>query len=1033
MDPASVSELLVSTLQKQCTDETTAIGKAFSESGLQLISRALPKCEGEKLFVSFQLTADQQALLRRNFPGRDIHFAQRDSSSHSFAAAHRLLETDFIYKCFGTTHEPILDLGGNFVSHLKRQRYNVHSCCPPLDDRDGARFTERFMTLRTYHSTHVEERHEADFCQQRFEQCPKRALYAMAVHATSDLPLTELRQALANKGTRKMIMSIMMDPNMLIRDKGFIPNFNVNWEIDHEADEVQLDFVDAPCLGYRHKFSVLRQYLTTNAVIVGKSQAYRIERKSDFGGVFIIDITEVAGYHPGMSVGQSRSCAWLSLLKSKTIVNTVENVEHYWFDVERRSKVLVDTKVLTKVLEASFRQYKPTTEPKAMIQNIATMLSSSTNFTIINGVTLQAGESLQFDDYIAVATTIYVRTKRVYDKLDENVKSLGTIQLEDIDTRNPISTIGSVLHGIFCRTTYRNFTAKNGNEIEEVLKASVSKDIRSLMNFVIGKQGRNGALLTDPTLFIPLTIVLETEWKITNSLTVDKMKETILYPLFDRLETEKIEKREQIAKSEAFSRSVDVIAKWVEAHPKGELPKGLGDISKFLPETPDMKILEPETSRSNVINKYSSEIEEAIMYYETEMDTNDRKLKSIGDHCEWSTKSLTTIWSGDDSRRVYVPRNNKWYGPNTMARVEPTAQYERGLTKEGYIPIYWDGDLLHVDETCRKSLLRFEAIFFDRSCEFAAGLRLVPALKKALSMEAKFERKLVDGIAGCGKTTKILAEGKLTGEEPDLFLTSNKSSAVELREKIVGSAIAKSVRVRTVDSFLMNGRNVKSKRVIFDECFLQHAGSVYAAATLAEAESLVMFGDTQQIPFVSRIPHIRLKSSKVGADEKRGFTMTYRSPADATHALSKWFYRKNIRTANRRIRSLRLRPIVSVSQIETGYDLYLTHTQAEKHSLIASGRFDRRKIFTTGEAQGKTVGKVAFVRLTRTSIHLYTGKDPLMGPCHGLVALSRHTEKFDYFTVADCDSDDIIAKAIRDVGNESDDKVWSYVHNDHKL
>jgi len=1037
MDPKSITDLLVSTLQKQCSDETTAIGKAFSDNGLQLIERALPKHQGEKLYVSFQLTADQQALLRRNFPGRDIHFANSDSSSHSFAAAHRLLETDYIYKCFGTSTEPIIDLGGNFVSHIKRQRYNVHSCCPLLDDRDGARFTERFMSLKTYMNTHPKECCEADYCQNRFECCERSAQYVMSVHSTSDLDLRVLCKALAVKGTKKMIMSIMMDPNMLIRDTGFLPNFNVQWEIDHTTDEVTFDFVDAPCLGYKHKFSVLKQYLTTNAVVVGKTKAYRIERKSDFGGVFIVDITEVAGYHPGMPVGTARSCAWMNLLKNKTIVHTVEGVEHWYFDVERRSKVLVDTKVLTKVLEASFRQYKPTTEPRNMIQTIATMLSSSTNYTIINGVTLQAGESLQFDDYIAVATTIYVRTKRVFDELESNVARLQSHRLENIPTElvGKIGAVGAFIADAFSRESYQTETKKNGNKSELKLTSTVSKDVRSFLHYLIGKQGQNRHLISDPTLFVPLELVLETDWKVTKFLSVDDAKMDILKPAIDKIQLEEAEKLESLKKSEAFNRSITTIAKWIESHPTGELPKGLGEVAALIPETKDIQLLVPrEETSDKVVNKYASEITEAIQYFETEMDTNDRKLKSIGEHCQWSNKSTATIWAGDDSRRVYLPQANKWVGPHTIARVGPMCQYERGLTKDGYVPMLWEGDTLFVDEQCRRNLLRYSAIFFDKSCEFAAGLRLIPALKEALTREAKFVRKLVDGVAGCGKTTKILAEGKLSGDNPDLFLTSNKSSAMELREKLVGSQLVKSQRVRTVDSFLMNGaKKLTTKRLIFDECFLQHAGCVYAAATLAEAEELVMFGDTQQIPFVSRIPHLRLRNSKVGADEKREFNMTYRSPADATFALSKWFYRKNVRTANRKIRSLRLKPIVSINQVETGYDLYLTHTQAEKHTLIATGRFDKTKVFTSAEAQGKTVGKVAFVRLTRTSMSLYSGKDPLMGPCHGLVALSRHTNSFDYYTVADTDGDDIIAKAIRDVGNESDEKVWSYIHSDFSL
>ncbi|QWY93829.1 replicase [Green Sichuan pepper ilarvirus] len=1024
MDPQSISDLLVTTLQKQAADETSAIGKIFSERGMSLVERAIPKSEGEKLHVSFQLTAEQQNLLKRNFPGRDIVFSQRDSSSHSYAAAHRLLETDYIYKCFGTTLDPIIDLGGNFVSHLKRKRYNVHCCCPLLDDRDGARFTERFISLKTFFSSHPEEIHEPDYCECRFEKCDRKADYVMAVHATSDLPVTELCQALATKGSKKMIMSIMMDPNMLIRDVGEIPNFNVRWEIDRKKDVVTFDFIDAPCLGYQHKFSTLKQYMTANAVIVGKTKAYRIERKTDFGGVFIIDITEVAGYHPAMVVGGSRSCAWLNLLKNKTIVRTFEGVDCWYADVEKISNILIDTKVLTRVLEASFRQYKPSREVGEAIQNMATMLSSSTNYTIINGVTIAAGESIRFEDYVAVATTIYARTKKLYDEIQSNLDRLGKSRMQPIpkDELSRAGLIGSFFSDLLSNHSEHVITTKRGKKVQYNFDANFEKEVRAFLYSLIGKRGASSHLISDPSLFVPLEAVYETSWGGDSVLTVKGAYEDLVGGILKKKELETAESRKKLEKNEKFERAILSIAKWIEVNPSNELPKGLGDVVALIPEV--KMDVEPargvEETKGLVINKYASEIQECINYYESEMEISEKKLRMIGDHCSWSNKHTSSAWSGDDSRRIYLPGPNVWLGPPSVFKPEPTAQYERGLVKSGYVLLDWDKDSLTISNECRSKLLCYPAVFFDKSCEFCAGIRIVPSLKKALTMDANFERRLVNGVAGCGKTTRILAEGSLDPKNPDLFLTSNRSSAVELRERLPGSNLLKASRVRTCDSFLMHGNKITTERVLFDECFLQHAGCVYAAATLAKARELIMFGDSQQIPFISRIPTMKLRDSRVSADSSVERNVTYRSPMDATAALSKYFYRKSIKTHKVNMRSMEMEPIVSVQQIPTGFDLYITHTQAEKFNLMACGRFDKAKIFTSAEAQGKTVGKVAFVRLTRTSIPLYSGKDPLMGPCHGLVAMSRHTEKFVYFTVADTDSDDLIAKAIRDVKSMSD-------------
>nr|CCC54905.1 methyltransferase [Apple mosaic virus] len=1046
MDPAALSNLLIATIQKQCLDENSAIGKAFSERGIDVLDRNLPKGpEGENFNISFAVTAEQQALLRRNFPGRDIRFTQSNSHSHNYAAAHRLLETDFIYGCFGTVDEPVIDLGGNFVSHLKRRRYNVHSCCPLLDDRDGARFTERMISLKTYYRTHQDEKHEADIASAGSKNVIEKPITSWLSMRRVIYRWRSYARLWPTRVQKNMIMSIMMDPNMLIRDYGEIPNFNVRWEIDHETDTIKFDFIDAPCLGYQHKFSILKQYLTVNAVVVGGTQAFRVERRADLGGVFIVDITAVAGYHKNMTVGGSRSCAWASCVKGKTVVNTAEVVDDWFNKLTKRSCVLIDTKVLTRVLESSFRQFKPTTDPASAIQTMATMLSSSTNYTVINGVTLQAGESLPFSDYVSVATTIYVRTKKMYEAIERNIKKLVEPQLTNIHDVLPAQPdsgfsahegLSGFLGNLFMPLPKKVQVdgLKSRRDVYEIEGKSWSEWVKSEAYLFLGRCKVEQDLISDPKLFIPLERVLATKWQGNTTLTVDDLVETMVKRV--RIGWRKRGTRDvKFLSLQKLQRNLLTIAKWCENHPTGAMPKGFEKSAALVPEMIDLnEVVESKSPSEAVVNKYASEIQEAITYFKTEMETNDKRLKSVGDHCEWSKKYMRTIWAGDESRGLYIPTRGAWLGPRSVPKGERKGKYERGLTKDGYVLLRWDNEKPNeLDYDCKRNLMKYPVIFFDKSCEFAAGLRLIPALEQALGMEAKFSRKLVDGVAGCGKTTKILAEGRLTGDDPDLFLTSNRSSAMELREKLVGSPLIKSQRVRTCDSFLMNGSKVKSKRIIFDECFLQHAGCIYAAATIAEAEELVMFGDTQQIPFVSRIPYMKLRNHKVSADERRAHNMTYRSPAECRRGLSKWFYKKSIRTANRTIRSMMVKPIVSVNQVDNDFDLYITHTQAEKHTLIATGKFGKNKVHTSAEAQGMTERNVAFVRLSRTSISLYTGKDPLMGPCHGLVALSRHTKKFVYFTVADTDAEDLIAKSIRDVNTASDDKVASYIHGDHKL
>lgn len=75
LSPQSVSNLLFDTLSRQCADETTTIGKLFSVKGTNLVNNSLGgNSDAKPIKISFQLTSDQQAKLKKNFPGREPVF-----------------------------------------------------------------------------------------------------------------------------------------------------------------------------------------------------------------------------------------------------------------------------------------------------------------------------------------------------------------------------------------------------------------------------------------------------------------------------------------------------------------------------------------------------------------------------------------------------------------------------------------------------------------------------------------------------------------------------------------------------------------------------------------------------------------------------------------------------------------------------------------------------------------------------------------------------------------------------------------------
>nr|QZN83652.1 replicase [Fragaria chiloensis latent virus] len=1055
--PVSVQDLLSETLKRQCTDETTVIGKLFAEEAKRIVTQSFGSDAAKPLNISFQLSAEQQSLLKRNFPGRVIQFSNSSSSSHSFAAAHRLLETDFVYSCFGNKNATVLDLGGNYVSHLKMKRYNVHCCCPLLDGRDCARHTERLISYSTFKASHPQEIHDVNFCESAFQHCDEKADFAMAIHSTSDLPLDVLCRALLKKGVRKFICTIMIDPDMLVKDRGFIEHFNVSWTIDRYADRIWFDFNDAPCLGYDHKYSTLMQYLTYNAVDLGDS-AYRVERKQDFSGVMVIDITRCAGFVPGIPLNCGRSCAWFTKIRNKTIVNISDIRDEVNGVTLIQRGVLIDTKVLIRVCEASFRQFKPNVEARVAVQNICTMLSSATNHCIINGVTMIAGTPLSVDDYVPVATTVYHRVKKIYESVGTVLNNMNTYR--DLLAKHRAMTVDDLLNadfstqaeaglfsllrilafpirfvakltGLLPPGTLTEVVGKTGSVERHTFVRKWGATFLNIARHILMEYQVMTPYLADPELFVPLESVMRAHCdefgpvlQIPEMLSVRGLKNSIDEKIAsDQAEiiAEKLEADKLRAKQE---KAILTVAAWIDAHPDGKVPVGLGlssEDGKFLYPKPTTEVV--VEVGDDIVNPHADSIKEAIMYFETMSATSQSTLIELGNHCRWANYGFTTVWAGDENRRIYQPSLNKWTGPMSVRNPTYRGEYERGMTVDGYVTLQWkDGS---ITEECRRSLFKYEIVIFDDSCIFAAAERMIPSLRKALTIFSDFSVTVMDGVAGCGKSTSIVQNASLDPNCPDLILSSNRSSAEDLSIKIPGTRIVKSRYVRTCDSFLMTNSPPTAKKMFFDECFMQHAGCIYAAATLARCSEVYAYGDKEQIPFISRCDSIRFTHEKLEGKVVQQL-VTYRCPVDATAALSKFLYKKkkNIVTRRNVDRSISIVPINAVSQIEIDDKaVYITHTQAEKKALQSADGFSRMKVFSTHEAEGGTFDKVYFVRLSRTSTHLTAGSHPTMGACHGLVALSRHRTVFRYYTTATSDSNDILYKACHYASASSDSEL----------
>lgn len=277
------------------------------------------------------------------------------------------------------------------------------------------------------------------------------------------------------------------------------------------------------------------------------------------------------------------------------------------------------------------------------------------------------------------------------------------------------------------------------------------------------------------------------------------------------------------------------------------------------------------------------------------------------------------------------------------------------------------------------------------------------------------EIEWINGPPGCGKTHAIVHSANvsvdpLVGRDLILSMTSEGKTSIRagLKKRLPSlTDRALQAHVRTVASLLVNGSAVKYDRVLMDEALMAHAGTIGFAAALTGTKKVLIIGDIHQIPYVDRehMCKLQYETPAVFADVTSVKEITYRCPMDVTYAISDLY--PNLCTMSLVTVSVNQKPWSSnnthVPKTVEGC-LYLTHTQPDKDALLKAGygKGAGSAVMTIHEAQGLTYAHVICVRSQPKALAIYSRSE------YALVAISRHTKTFVYYT----DTDDALTKLI---------------------
>lgn len=200
------------------------------------------KCsDGGKPTVRIQvlLTDEQLTIIKEAYFVVKIECDPRIATTNGLLCASRSCEAEVLLAIARQFGWRFIDLGGNWVNHLKRERFDVHCCCPPLDAYDEARrlwhkhnmhehvwynptrYSEaelyRLLPLCPISIPYIMSDNETPaVCRQLYQDCHVRGDVVIASHCICHLCLPELAQVMTNYGAKLCVGTFIFDPKILV-------------------------------------------------------------------------------------------------------------------------------------------------------------------------------------------------------------------------------------------------------------------------------------------------------------------------------------------------------------------------------------------------------------------------------------------------------------------------------------------------------------------------------------------------------------------------------------------------------------------------------------------------------------------------------------------------------------------------------------------------------------------------------------------------------------------------------------------------
>lgn len=369
-----------------------------------------------------------RAMLSGAYPDYEITHRGGNTVPHEIRNAARVLEMDimlrnirytkFVGDNFGAVN--IVDYGGNFMNHLGAGRFDIHSCCPILDHRDGLRFSDRlgkFFMMDNINNRQMEflrwcakdkENMRTLYCNEKAQDCKVKAPIMIACHSTYDSTLNDIAEAMEAHESDCLFGVVLFNYRMFMEKKGSTEHLTWDTEVVRGRRKIVIGFAGDHSLIYQHDYLRYKQFFES------------MWTRSRAGNLFIMEcgMERMGSLFFRVQRVHVRPNVTTELLKYiPTDMGKMVEVAYYTVDADgvkrgvfrlRKQNILVDVELCCKTLNHALR----VRENKFNVNEVLNFMLGQVGRIVVNGNTIKQGNKVLREDVdgtaIYVASAIYI-------------------------------------------------------------------------------------------------------------------------------------------------------------------------------------------------------------------------------------------------------------------------------------------------------------------------------------------------------------------------------------------------------------------------------------------------------------------------------------------------------------------------------------------------------------------------------------------------------------------------------------------------